>query len=119
MSPPPPPFARAGLPRLGLVLGLLGPALLLAALPSLPAEARSRKAAPAKTSPGKCSPQKPQHFLVRSTYVVNNHARLRADGSSLVLFLPKIQTAEEAALWHDMISRLEAHLGLPVGTVNT
>jgi len=54
-----------------------------------------------------------------ATYVVNNHAQLRADGSSLVLYLPKIQTAEEAALWHDMIARLEAHLGLPVGTVKT
>jgi malate synthase len=31
--------------------------------------------------------------------------------------LPKIQTAEEAALWNDMISALEAHLGLPVGAV--
>jgi malate synthase len=33
------------------------------------------------------------------------------------LYLPKIQTAEEAALWHDIISRLEAHLGLHTGTV--
>jgi len=52
-----------------------------------------------------------------ATFVVNNHARLRAEGSSLVLYLPKIQTAEEAALWHDILSRLEAHLGLPIGTV--
>jgi malate synthase len=50
-------------------------------------------------------------------YVVNNHARLRADGSSIVLYLPKIQTAEEAALWSDMISALERYLGLPVGTI--
>jgi len=52
-----------------------------------------------------------------ATFVVNNHARLRAEGSSLVLYLPKIQTAEEAALWHDIISRLEAQLGLPNGIV--
>ena len=52
-----------------------------------------------------------------ATFVVNNHARLRAEGSSLVLYLPKIQTAEEAALWHDILSRLEAHLGLPIGAV--
>ena len=52
-------------------------------------------------------------------YVANNHARLRADGSSLVLYLPKIQTAEEAALWHDMIRGSRPHLGLPVGTVKT
>jgi malate synthase len=51
------------------------------------------------------------------TYVVNNHARLRADGSSVVLYLPKIQTAEEAALWHDVLATLERHLGLAVGSI--
>jgi malate synthase len=50
-------------------------------------------------------------------YVVNNQERLRAAGSSVVLYLPKIQTAEEAALWNDMITSLEDHLGLPEGTV--
>ena len=52
-------------------------------------------------------------------YVVNNHAALRSAGSSIVLYLPKIQTAEEAALWHDILSALEAHLSLPVGTIKT
>src|SRR5438067_3797130 len=37
-------------------------------------------------------------------YVVNNHGRLQQDGASLVLYLPKIQTAEEAALWNDILS---------------
>jgi malate synthase len=50
-------------------------------------------------------------------YVVTNHERLRAAGSSVVLYLPKIQTAEEAALWNDMITSLEYHLGLPEGTI--
>jgi malate synthase len=50
-------------------------------------------------------------------YVVNNHQRLRAAGSSVVLYLPKIQTAEEAALWNDMLAALERHLGLAVGTI--
>lgn len=50
-------------------------------------------------------------------YVVANQARLRADGSSVVLYLPKIQTAEEAALWGEILDALEAHLGLPAGTV--
>ena len=45
-------------------------------------------------------------------YVVNNHQRLRDAGSSIVLYLPKIQTAEEAALWNDMLAALEQHLGL-------
>jgi malate synthase len=50
-------------------------------------------------------------------YIVNNQQRLRDSGASLVLYLPKIQTAEEAALWNDMISALERHVGLPVGTI--
>src|SRR5215475_11684499 len=50
-------------------------------------------------------------------YVVNNHRRLREAGASLVLYLPKIQTAEEAALWGDILSVLEQHLGLPDGAV--
>ena len=50
-------------------------------------------------------------------YVVNNHQQLRQAGSSIVLYLPKIQTAEEAALWNDMLSALERHLGLAVGTI--
>src|SRR5262244_1182058 len=50
-------------------------------------------------------------------FIVNNYKRLRQDGSSLVLYLPKIQTAEEAALWSDILSALEQHLGLPEGTI--
>jgi malate synthase len=50
-------------------------------------------------------------------YIVNNHRRLRDAGSSIVLYLPKIQTAEEAALWKDILAALEIHLGLPAGTI--
>jgi malate synthase len=50
-------------------------------------------------------------------YVVNNYRELGESGSSVVLYLPKIQTAEEAALWDEMISALEGHLGLPIGTI--
>lgn len=50
-------------------------------------------------------------------YVVNNYHELQKAGSSIVLYLPKIQTAGEAALWNDMITALEDHLGLPVGTI--
>ena len=35
--------------------------------------------------------------------------------ASIVLYLPKIQTAEEAALWNDILAALEQHLGLPDG----
>jgi malate synthase len=50
-------------------------------------------------------------------YVVNNHQTLRDEGRSVVLYLPKIQTAEEAALWNDILSALEQHVGLPAGAV--
>ena len=50
-------------------------------------------------------------------YVVNNHRRLLDEGSSVVLYLPKIQTAEEAALWNEILASLEQHLGLPSGTI--
>jgi malate synthase len=50
-------------------------------------------------------------------YVVNNYRRLEDSGASIVLYLPKIQTAEEAALWNRMITALEEHLGLAIGTV--
>ncbi len=50
-------------------------------------------------------------------YVVNNYQVLIKAGSSIVLYLPKIQTAGEAALWNDLITALEAHLGLSTGTV--
>jgi malate synthase len=50
-------------------------------------------------------------------YVVNNHQPLHDEGSSVVLYLPKIQTAEEAALWNDLLGALEGHLGLSPGTI--
>jgi malate synthase len=50
-------------------------------------------------------------------FVVNNGAQLRAAGSSIALYLPKIQTAEEAALWNEILSALERHMALPIGTI--
>lgn len=52
-------------------------------------------------------------------YVVHNRATLKAAGSSVVLYLPKIQTADEAALWSDILSALEAHVGLPDASIRT
>src|SRR5215469_17794428 len=40
-------------------------------------------------------------------YLVNNHKRLRDTGCSLVYYLPKIQTTEEAAYWNDLLSAME------------
>ncbi|MCC7126921.1 MAG: malate synthase [Acidobacteria bacterium] len=50
-------------------------------------------------------------------YVTNNHATLAAMDRPVVLYLPKIQTAEEAALWHDILGALEQHLGLAHGAL--
>jgi malate synthase len=50
-------------------------------------------------------------------YIVNNYEALQNTGSSIVLYLPKIQTAGEAALWNDMLSALESHLGLETGAI--
>jgi malate synthase len=52
-------------------------------------------------------------------FIVNNHVHLRAQGSSLVLYLPKIQTAAEGAVWHDILSALERQIGLPAGSIKT
>src|SRR5262245_8224064 len=45
-------------------------------------------------------------------YVANNYQQVGRDGRSVVLYLPKIQTAEEAALWNDILSALERQLGI-------
>jgi len=50
-------------------------------------------------------------------YVANNASTLRDAGRSIVLYLPKIQTAEEAAFWNDLLAALERHLGLPDATI--
>ena len=50
-------------------------------------------------------------------YVVNNYITLQQQGSSVVLYLPKIQTAGEAVVWNNLLTALEAHLQLSVGTI--
>jgi malate synthase len=52
-------------------------------------------------------------------YVVNNYRSLLQSGSSIVLYLPKIQTAEEASLWNEMLTALETLIDLPVGSIKT
>lgn len=50
-------------------------------------------------------------------YVAGNYRALRAANRSLVLYLPKIQTAGEAALWNRLLDGLEAHLALEAGAI--
>ena len=50
-------------------------------------------------------------------YVVNNYKELMRQGRSIVLYLPKIQTAHEASFWNELLSALEVHLDLSIGTI--
>src|SRR5262249_39211840 len=50
-------------------------------------------------------------------FIANNHKRLEAAGASLVLYLPKIQTAREAALWNEMLFALERLLGIGLSAI--
>ena len=52
-----------------------------------------------------------------ATFLALNAAPLRAAGRSLVLYLPKMQTADEAALWGRVLDEIETALGLPRDTV--
>jgi malate synthase len=52
-------------------------------------------------------------------YVVNNYEFLGKRDASVVLYLPKIQKASEAALWNNMITALEHFLELSEGTIKT
>ena len=50
-------------------------------------------------------------------YIVNNVERLRDTGASIVLYLPKMQTAEEAAFWNELLTTIERFLQLPDGEI--
>jgi malate synthase len=50
-------------------------------------------------------------------YVVNNAEALRANGSSVVLYLPKIQHVTEALLWNEILDGLEQQTKLEPGTI--
>ena len=50
-------------------------------------------------------------------YVTNNYRELQKREASVVLYLPKIQTAGEAAVWNELLTTVEEHLGLEEGTI--
>ncbi|WP_255472326.1 malate synthase A [Quadrisphaera setariae] len=56
-------------------------------------------------------------LLDAALFLDGNAAELIARGSGPYLYLPKLEHASEAALWHDVLADAEAHLGLPEGTV--
>jgi malate synthase len=50
-------------------------------------------------------------------YLFHNAAELKARGTGPYYYLPKMESSEEAVLWEDVITRAEAALGIPFGTV--
>ncbi len=50
-------------------------------------------------------------------FVVNNYQKLREKGRPMVLYIPKIQTAQEAAVWNLILDNLEDHLSLVRGAI--
>lgn len=52
-------------------------------------------------------------------YLCNTSEALQKSGASLVLYLPKIQTAEEAAFWNKLLDSLESLLGLQNNSILT
>lgn len=52
-----------------------------------------------------------------ATYLYNNAAELISQGKTVSLYMPKLQTFEEACYVHDLIKRCEECLGIPYGSV--
>jgi malate synthase len=50
-------------------------------------------------------------------YAFHNAAERRSRGSSLYLYLPKLQSHREARLWNDVFVQAQAVLGIPRGSV--
>lgn len=50
-------------------------------------------------------------------YISNNHSELKKRGSTLALYIPKIQTAEEAAFWKKLLDAIESALGLEQNSI--
>jgi malate synthase len=59
----------------------------------------------------------PASIIDTTLYVINNYNRLKSSGSSIVLYLPKIQTAQEAALWNNILLAIEKSLDLTPGEI--
>jgi len=49
-------------------------------------------------------------------WVVNNYDALRKLGTGVYFYIPKIQTPQEALIFEKLLSRVEAMIGVPLGT---
>ena len=55
-------------------------------------------------------------FVDFALYLLHNAAAALAAGSGAYFYLPKLESAEEAALWSDVIAFAEEQIGLPHGS---
>lgn len=61
----------------------------------------------------------PGLVVVTTLWALNNHDALKATGSGVYFYIPKLQTPREAAIVEKLLSRLEGLMGLPTGTIKT
>ncbi len=52
-------------------------------------------------------------------YLFHNGIERGRRGTAPYFYLPKLQSAAEAALWHDVFERAEKRLGIPAGSIRT
>jgi malate synthase len=52
-------------------------------------------------------------------YLFHNGSERIRRGTGPYFYLPKLQSAAEAALWHDVFAQAEERLGLPAGSIRT
>lgn len=59
----------------------------------------------------------PGMAVVTTLWALNLHDALRAAGSGVYFYIPKLQTPREAAIVERLLARLEGLMGLPAGTI--
>jgi malate synthase len=59
----------------------------------------------------------PGAFFDACLYILHNATHLLAKGSGPYLYLPKLESHKEAALWNDVLDLVEARVGIPHGSV--
>ncbi|HEU4413987.1 MAG TPA: malate synthase [Candidatus Angelobacter sp.] len=59
----------------------------------------------------------PATIVVATLWAFNNFDSLKGAGSGVYFYIPKLQTAKEALIVEKVLSRLEAMIGVPAGTI--
>jgi malate synthase len=59
----------------------------------------------------------PGLIVVATLWVINNYEALKRAGTGVYFYIPKMQTPQEALVVEKLLSRLEALIGVPCGTL--